>query len=127
MNLSVSQASLALAPTPAPGQQSTAPGWVSLVPIVLFVVIFYVMLVRVPQRRAKQQENLMKNLKAGDKVVVSGGIIGTIITVKEKTLSIRSADAKFEVLKSAVSEISERAGEPSQAAQQGEPRPLQKN
>jgi hypothetical protein len=47
--------------------------------------------------------------------------------VKEKSLSIRSADAKFEVLKSAVTEITERAGEPGQASHQGEPRQLQKN
>ena len=115
MNLSVSQTSLALAPAPAPGQQQTAPTWTSFVPFLLIIVIFYIALIRPQQRRAKQHETLMKNLKAGDKVVVSGGIIGTIITVKEKTLSVRSADAKLEVLKSAVSEITERAGEPSQA------------
>ena len=115
MNLSVSHASLALAPAPAPGQQPTAPSWTSFVPFLLIIVIFYVALIRPQQRRAKQHETLMKTLKAGDKVVVSGGIIGTIITVKEKTLSVRSADAKFEVLKSAVSEITERSGEPSQA------------
>ena len=115
MNLSVSHTVLALAPAPAPGQQPTAPGWTSFVPFLLIIVIFYIALIRPQQRRAKQHETLMKTLKAGDKVVVSGGIIGTIITVKEKTLSVRSADAKFEVLKSAVSEITERSGEPSQA------------
>ena len=105
-----------MGPAPAaPGQQPTAPPWTSFVPFLLIIVIFYVALIRPQQRRAKQHEVLLKTLKAGDKVVVSGGIVGTIITVKEKTLSIRSADAKFEVLKSAVSEISERAGEPSQA------------
>ena len=115
MNLSISHSSLALAPAPAPGQQQTAPGWTSFVPFLLIIVIFYIALIRPQQRRAKQHDTLMKTLKAGDKVVVSGGIVGTIITVKEKTLSVRSADAKFEVLKSAVSEITERAGEPSQA------------
>ena len=84
-------------------------------PFLLIIVIFYIALIRPQQRRAKQHETLMKTLKAGDKVVVSGGIIGTIITVKEKSLSVRSADAKFEVLKSAVSEITERSGEASQA------------
>lgn len=115
MNLSVSHATLALAPTPTPGQQPTAPVWTSFVPFLLIIVIFYIALIRPQQRRAKQHETLMKTLKAGDKVLVSGGIVATIISVKDKTLSVRSADSKFEVLKSAVSEITERAGEPSQA------------
>lgn len=114
MILSLSQAILALGPAPG-GQQSTAPGWVSFVPLLLIMVIFYVALIRPQQKRAKQHEVLMKTLRAGDKVVLNGGIIGTIINVKEKTLSIRSADAKFEVLKSSVTEITERAGEASQA------------
>ena len=115
MKLSVSHTSLALAPAPSQGQQPTAPGWTQFVPFLLIIVIFYVALIRPQQRRAKQHDQLVKNLKAGDKVVVSGGIVATIITVKEKTLSIRSADSKFEVLKSAVTEISERAAEGSQA------------
>jgi preprotein translocase subunit YajC len=115
MNLSFSQSILALAPSPTPGQQPTAPAWTQFVPFLLIIVIFYIALIRPQQRRAKQHATLMKSLKAGDKVVVSGGIIGTIISVKDKTLSVRSADAKFEVLKSAVTEITERTGEPSQA------------
>jgi preprotein translocase subunit YajC len=115
MNMSTSQLILAQAAGGTPGQQQTAPPWMQFVPFLLIIVIFYVALIRPQQRRAKQHDTLVKTLKSGDKVVVSGGIVGTIITVKEKTLSIRSADAKFEVLKSAVSEITERTGEPSQA------------
>ena len=100
---------------PPSGQQSTQPFWVQMVPILLILVIFYIALIRPQQRRAKQHETLMKGLRSGDKVVLTGGIVATIISVKDKTLSVRSADAKLEVLKSAVTEITERATEASQA------------
>ena len=73
--------------------------------------IFYFLLIRPQRQRAKQQETMLKAMKAGDKVVTSGGILGVVIAVKEKTVSIRSADTKLEILKSSVTEITERAGE----------------
>jgi preprotein translocase subunit YajC len=79
--------------------------------------VFYFLLIRPQRVRAKQQDSLLKNLKSNDRVVTSSGIIGVVITVKEKSVTIRSADSKFEVLKSAVTEITEKAGtsEPSQS------------
>lgn len=73
--------------------------------MVLFGVIFYFILIRPQQQRAKQQKKLLEALKPGDKVVTAAGIIGTVITVKDKTVSLRSADAKFEVTKASVTEI----------------------
>jgi preprotein translocase YajC subunit len=49
----------------------------------------------------------LKKLKSGDKVVTASGIIGVVITVKDQTVSLRSADAKMEVTKSSVTEILE--------------------
>jgi preprotein translocase YajC subunit len=57
----------------------------------------------------------MKTLKRGDKIITSSGIVATIVAVKEKTLSIRTEDTKIEILKSAVSEITERESQSSQA------------
>ncbi len=57
---------------------------------------------------------MLEALKAGDKVVTAAGIIGTVITVKDKTVSLRSADAKFEVTKASVTEIlADDAGTPT--------------
>ncbi|MHB8524378.1 MAG: preprotein translocase subunit YajC, partial [Limisphaerales bacterium] len=67
------------------------------------------------QRKAKEHTQLLKSLKAGDKVVTSGGVLGVVITVKDRSVSIRSADAKLEVLKSSVSEITERAAGANEA------------
>lgn len=93
-----------------PGQTGQAqPFWVSLFPILLMVVVFYFILMRPQQKRAKEEAEMRKTIKPGDKVVTSSGIIGVVIGVKEKSLSIRSADSKFEILKSAVAEITERS------------------
>ena len=83
--------------------------------LVVMVVIFYFVLIRPQSRKAKEHADLLKTIKTGDKVVTSGGIVGTVVSVKEKTLSLRSADAKFEVTKAAITEITERGGEAKEA------------
>lgn len=94
---------------PSPGQPGQQPWWAPMFPLVLLVFLMYFMLIRPQQRKAKEHDRLMKALKAGDKIVTSGGIVGSIVAVKEKTLSIRSADTKLEILKSSVAEVTERA------------------
>ena len=69
------------------------------------VFIFYFMILRPQQQRAKAQQKLLSALKAGDRVVTASGIIGTVTSVKDKQVSLRSADAKFEVTKASVTEI----------------------
>ncbi|HUA64647.1 MAG TPA: preprotein translocase subunit YajC [Alphaproteobacteria bacterium] len=76
-----------------------------LILMVLLVVIMYFMTIRPQQQRAKQMAKLLSSLKAGDKVITSSGIVGVVITVKDKTVSLRSADAKMEVTKSSITEI----------------------
>lgn len=85
-------------------QQSS---WMAFAPMVLLVIVFYFILIRPQQQRAKQQAKLLAGLKSGDKVATSAGIIGVVITVKDKSVTIRSADSKFEVTKASVTEILE--------------------
>ncbi len=110
---------LLVAMAPAAGgagqQQQTAPWYVQLFPFFLLIFVFYFVFIRPQQRKAKQHDLLLKSIKPGDKVVTSGGILGTVVSVKDKTVAIRSADTKFEVLKSAVSEITERTGDAGEA------------
>ena len=68
-------------------------------------LFMYFMVIRPQSKRAKEQAALVKALKAGDKVITTSGIIGVVIAVKEKSLTLRSGDMKMEVLKSAVAEV----------------------
>ncbi len=79
----------------------------AFMPMILLVVVFYFILIRPQQKRAKEQKKLLEALKSGDKVVTAAGIIGEVVTVKDKTVSLRSGDAKFEVTKESVVAITE--------------------
>ncbi len=94
------------APAGAPGG-APPPMWTNLVPLVLMVVVFYFLLIRPQQKQARLQDELRKGLKKGDKVVTSSGILGTVVGVKDKTVTIRSDDTKLEILKSAVGQVVE--------------------
>jgi preprotein translocase subunit YajC len=114
MFLFTPNAFLALGPQPQPGQPAP-PVWQSMVPLVLLVVVFYFALIRPQQKKQKDHAALLKAVKAGDKILTTGGVLAVVVTVKDKTLTVRSADTKFEIIKSAVAEITERSGEPSQS------------
>lgn len=81
--------------------------WTNIVPLALMIVVFYFLLIRPQQKQARQQDELRKALKKGDKIVTTSGILATVVGVKDKSLSIRSDDSKFEILKSAVAQVVE--------------------
>lgn len=95
--------------------QTQAPAWTSLVPLGLLMVVFYFILIRPQQKKAKEHAAMLKTVRPGDKILTSGGVLGVVLTVKEKTLTLRSADTKLEITKSAIAEITERSGDASAA------------
>ena len=99
-----------MAPSPEQGK-SQAPAWTQFFPLVLLLVVFYFILIRPQQKKAKEHDAMLKTIRPGDKIVTSSGIVGIVLTVKEKVITLRSADAKLEITKSAIAEISERSGE----------------
>ncbi len=64
----------------------------NLVPLVLIFVIFYFMLIRPQRQKEKEQQKMIKNLGKNDEVVTSSGIHGTIVNLKEKTVTLRIDD-----------------------------------
>jgi preprotein translocase subunit YajC len=83
--------------------------------MVVFALGMWFLLFAPQRKKAKELEATLKALKAGDKVVTSSGILGVVLSIKDKTLSIRSAETKLEILKSSVLEVIERSGEPSES------------
>ena len=79
-----------------------------LLPMLLIIGVFYVLLIRPQQKRQKELQQTISQLKTGDRVVTTGGIIGTITTVRDTSFLIRSADKSIlEIARSAVAGIEE--------------------
>ena len=96
-------------------QDPTAGAIKSLLLMGVFVVGMWFLLIAPQRKKAKELEATLKTLRSGDKIVTSSGILGVVLSIKDKSLSIRSADTKLEVLKSSVLEVLERGGESSES------------
>ena len=77
----------------------------TIIMLVVMVGVFYFMLIRPENKRKKEAENMRSSLKVGDKITTIGGIIGTVVNVKEDKIVIEtSADqVRIEMTKWAVS------------------------
>lgn len=114
MNWSIAGQILAIGQPPTPAGTQADPraqAFSTIGMLVLMVVMFYFVLIRPQSKKAKDHAQMLKTVRPGDKIITNGGLVGVVITVKEKTLSIRSADAKLEITKAAIAEISERNGD----------------
>jgi len=101
---------------PAPAQTAPNPTAQLLNTVLIMggmVLMMWLFLFRPQQKRAKELAAMLKNLRAGDKIVTNSGIVGVVLSLKDKTISIRSSETKLEILKSAVAEVTERSGEAS--------------
>ena len=65
---------------------------VSLAPFLLIFGVFYFLIIVPQRRRQKALQEMVSSLKAGDKIITSGGIIATITAVLEASMLVRSAD-----------------------------------
>lgn len=80
-----------------------------VVPLGLMFVVFYFLLIRPQQKKARDHQALLSTLKVKDRVVTGGGLLGEVISIKDKTVTVRCGEAKLEVLKHSISEVLERA------------------
>jgi preprotein translocase subunit YajC len=80
---------------------------IQLMPILLMFVIFYFLLLRPQQQRAKQHREMVANIRRGDTVVTSGGIIGKVTKVKDDgELEVEIAEnTRVRVIKGTVAEV----------------------
>lgn len=83
-----------------------------ILPLVLIFVVFYFLLIRPQQKKAKQHREMLGNLRRGDQVVTNGGLIGTISKVPNDTqLIIEIADGvKVRVLRGMIAESLTKSG-----------------
>lgn len=100
-----------MAPPPPPGTEVN-PKAQMVQMIMMFVILgvmFYFLLIRPQQKQRKAQENLLNNLRAGDRVLTTGGLFGVVANVKDKVVLLKIADnVKVEVSKSAITTVIEK-------------------
>ena len=103
--------------TPAFAQATDSPGMGDLfgmvVPLVMIMVVFWFLLIRPQQRKAKEHQELLKKIARGDTVITNGGLIGKVVKiVDDNELQVEVGDnVKVRMLRSAVSDVRAK-GEP---------------
>src|SRR5207237_2420222 len=88
-------------------------GWLGFAPLIFIFVIFYFLLIMPQQRRQKKWQQMLSQLKTGDKVVTSGGLRGTIIALKDDYVHLRVPPDNLRVEVSRASVVSVSTEEPS--------------
>lgn len=107
--------------TPAFAQGTPAAGGadiiLQLVPFILIFVIMWLLIIRPQQRRAKQHQEMIKNIRRGDTIVTAGGIVGRVAKVTDDAeVDVEIADnVRVKVVRAMITEVRAK-GEPVKAA-----------
>ena len=92
--------------------QGGAGGFGFLVPMLLVFGVFYLLLIRPQQRKQRDLQATIAQLKSGDKVITTGGVIGVITAVRDGSFLIRTADKTIlEIARTAVAGVDAEAKE----------------
>jgi preprotein translocase subunit YajC len=76
---------------------------VNFLPLIVIFVIFYYLLIRPQKLSQREHQKMIQNLNKNDEVVTTGGLHGTIINIKDKTLILRiDENVKVEIDKNCV-------------------------
>ena len=101
----------------------------TLLPLVLIFVVFYFLIIRPQQKKMKDHKTMLEALRRGDRIVTSGGIIGTVTKIdgdREMTIEIASG-VRVKVLRAMVAEVLARTepadSKSAEPARPAEPKP----
>ncbi len=116
--------------SPAYAQAAGAPagglmdgGLISLLPIVGIFVVFYFLLIRPQQKKAKEHRTLIAGVRRGDRVVTGGGILGLVTKVRDDEIDVEIAEGvRVKVMKSTIADIPSRGTPPAAAGARADKR-----
>lgn len=91
---------------PAAGQAGGSSLLANIAPLILIFVIFYFLIVRPQQKKAKEHKAMLESLKPGDEVLTNGGIYGTVAGVDGEVLTINLGDTKVRINRNYISNLS---------------------
>ncbi len=77
-----------------------------LIPMALIFGIMYFMMIRPQQRKEKERRAMISSVKTGDRILFSGGIMGTVTNVKDHAVTAKIAEnVKIEILRGAINRV----------------------
>ena len=89
-------------------------GFFMIVMMAILFAIFYFMIIRPQKTKEKERKKLIDSIKTGDRVIFSGGMIGTVANVKDNVLVVKIAEnVKVEIVRGAVLRVLEKGAEPT--------------
>ena len=89
----------------------------NLLPLLLIFAVFYFLIIRPQRSKEKEHQNMLNKLSKNDEVVTTGGIHGTVVNVKDKTVIMRVDDnVKLEMEKSCVAFVKKQQASPNEGA-----------
>jgi preprotein translocase subunit YajC len=94
---------LLFAPPQGQGTGSSQSSWLSFLPLILIVVVFYLFFIRPQMKRSKDQKKFRESLDKGQKIITIGGIHGRIVEIQDTTVTIEvEGQVRLRVEKSAI-------------------------
>ncbi len=81
--------------------------WMTIVMLVGMIAIFYFFIIRPQKKQEKQTADMRNNIEVGDEVITIGGIIGTVVIIKDDKMMIETGNdrAKLTILRSSIREV----------------------
>lgn len=77
--------------------------WAGMIPVLIMVAIFYFLLIAPVRKRQKQHDEMLQNLKHGDRVVTTGGLFGTVVGIQDDRIRLKISDqVKVDVQKQGI-------------------------
>ena len=99
-------------PGAASGGQQQGGGMLMLGYMAIIFLLFYFMMIRPQMKKEKERKNLIANIKSGDKIIFSGGILGVVTIVKDQTFTVKVAEnVKIEIARGAVLKVLDKSEE----------------
>lgn len=89
----------------APAAGGEAAMWGNFIPIIAMLAIFYFLLIRPQQKRAKEHKNMISALKRGDEVITAGGIFGRVTETGEDYVMLDLGNTEIKVARSSITVV----------------------
>jgi len=96
------------------GAAAAPPAWVSFLPIIGMIAIFWLLIIRPQMKRQKEHQEKVAGMKKGDQVVTAGGLVGKVIKVDDTYVDLElGPNVRVKAIKATIGDIIPPGGSPA--------------